>query len=108
MKEEPLTARMIYEETVKGDALARKAIEEIAFYLGIGIAGMVNIFNPEAVVIGGGLSRAHRFIFPVVKRVVEERALPGLKDNVKYLVTKNEDKTPAMGAAKVGIDSSEL
>ncbi len=108
IKEEPLTARMIYEETVKGDALARKALEEISFYLGIGIAGLVNIFNPEAVVIGGGLSKAHRFIFPIVKKVVEERALPGLKDNVKYLATKNEDKTPAMGAAKVGIDSSEL
>jgi len=39
---------------------------------------------------------------------VNERALPGLKDNVKYLVMKNEDKTPAMGAAKVGIDSSDL
>lgn len=108
IKTEPLTARMIYEEAVGGDTLALRAMEEISFYLGVGIAGLVNIFNPEAVIIGGGLSRAHRLIYPTVKRVVDERALPGLKDNVKYLVMKNEDKTPAMGAAKVGIDSSEL
>ncbi len=107
-KSEPLTAKMIYEEAVKGDAFAKRAMDDAAFYLGVGIAGLVNIFNPEAVIIGGGLSRAHRLLYPVVKRVVNERALPGLKDNVKYLVMKNEDKTPAMGAAKVGIDSSDL
>ncbi len=108
VKKEPLTALAVYEEALKGDGLALRAIEEISTFLGIGIAGLVNIFNPEAVIIGGGLSRAHRLIFPIVKRVVKERALPGLKENVKYMAMKNEDKTPAMGAAKVGIDSSEL
>ncbi len=108
VKKEPLTALAVYEEALKGDGLAMKAIEVISTYLGIGIAGLVNMFNPEAVIIGGGLSRAHRLIFPIVKKVVKERALPGLKENVKYLAMKSEDKTPAMGAAKVGIDSSEL
>jgi glucokinase len=108
IRSEPLSARMIYEEAVRGDATALRAIDEISFYLGVGVAGLVNIFNPEAVIFGGGLSRAHRLIFPTVKKVVNERALPGMKESVKYLVVKYEDKTPAMGAAKVGIDSSEF
>jgi glucokinase len=108
MKHEELTARIAYEEACKGDRLAREAFEEVGFYLGIGLAGLVNIFNPEAIIIGGGLSHAHRLILPVAKKVIKERALPGLKDNVKYLIIKNEDKTPALGAAKVGIDSLGL
>ena len=108
IKSEPLSSRMIYEEAVGGDALARRAIDDISFYLGVGVAGLVNIFNPEAVIFGGGLSRAHRLIFPTLKQVVNERALPGMKECVRYLVVKYEDKTPAMGAAKVGIDSLQF
>ncbi len=105
MAGEKLTSRMVYEEAIKGDECAATAVREIAFYLGIGIANFVNIFNPEAVILGGGLSRAHRLLFPVIKEVVEERALPGLKDNVKFLAMKNQDRTAALGAAKVAIDS---
>ncbi len=108
MKTEALSARMVFEEANKGDMLAREALEEVGFFLGVGLAGLVNIFNPEAIIIGGGLSHAHRYLLPVAKKVVQERALPGLKDNVKYLIIKNEDKTPALGAAKVGIDSLGL
>ncbi|MCX7677709.1 MAG: ROK family protein [Spirochaetes bacterium] len=105
IKTADLTARMIFEEAKRGDKIAREAFDEVGFYLGIGLAGLVNIFNPEAIILGGGLSRAHQFLLPIAKKVVAERALPGLKDNVKYLIIKNEDKTPALGAAKVGIDS---
>ncbi len=108
MKIEALSARMVFEEANKGDELARECLEEVGFFLGVGLAGLVNIFNPEAIIFGGGLSHAHRYLFPIAKKVVQERALPGLKDNVKYLIIKNEDKTPALGAAKVGIDSLGL
>jgi glucokinase len=93
------------DEARKGDTLAVKLVEEMSYFLGIGVANLVNIFNPEAVILGGGLSRDHRIIIPVVRRVVNERALPGLKDNVKYLAIKNEDKAPALGAAKIAMDS---
>lgn len=107
-KGEPVTSKLVYEAAMKGDELAVHAIEDISFYLGVGIANLVNIFNPEAVILGGGLSKAHRMIFPVVKKIVAERALPGLKDNVKYLAVKTQDKIPALGAAKVAIDSLGL
>jgi glucokinase len=101
-----LTAQMIYEEARSGDELALQSINELSRWLGIGITNLVNIFNPEAVIFGGGLSKAGRFILPVVRNTVEERALKGLRKGVRFLVTKNEEKTPSLGAAKIALDHS--
>lgn len=105
LKTEPLTAKLVGEEAQKGDELAIAIFNEISTYLGIGIATLVNIFNPQAIIFGGGLSRAHRLILPVVKKVVMDRAMKGMKENIKYHIVKNEDKTPALGAAKVAMDN---
>ncbi len=105
LKNETLTAELIHEEALKGDELALEAFNDIATFLGIGIANLVNIFNPEAVIIGGGLSNAHKFLLPTAKKVIDKRALTGLKENIKFLVVKDQEKIPALGAAKLAINS---
>ncbi len=105
MDEGELTAKMIFEEAQNGDELSLEGIDTIANYLGIGVANLVNIFNPEAIIFGGGLSLAHKMIIPVVKKVVDKLALPGLKENVKYLPIKDQTIIPALGAVKMAIDS---
>ncbi len=104
INKEPLTAKIIYEEAIKKDPLAENAMKEISGYLGIGIANLVNIFNPEAILFGGGLSQAEKIIIPIVKKVVKQRSLTGLKENIKYLTIKDQSKIAAMGAAKLAID----
>jgi glucokinase len=105
IEKEKLTSKLIYEEALRGDNFAKEIFTEISEYLGIGISNLVSIFNPEAVILGGGLSSAHKFILPVIKKTVEKRVQPGLKENIKYLIIKDQDKTPALGAAKSAIDS---
>lgn len=104
IKNERLTSKMIYEEALKKDELAVKSIEYIAEHLAVGIVNIINIFNPEAVILGGGLSKAHRLIIPVVKRIVAERAHKGLKEKVKIIAVKNQSVIPALGAAKIAMD----
>lgn len=101
---EKLTAKIIYEEALKNDELSVKSIDYISTCLGAGIANLINILNPEAVVLGGGLSNAHRLIIPVVKRTVNERAMKGMKENVKIIAVKNQSIVPALGAAKIAMD----
>jgi len=103
--DENLTAKLIYEEAKNGDELALKSFNEIATFLGIGIANLINIFNPQAIIIGGGLSQAHKFILPTVKKIVAKRSLPGLKEKVKFLPIKDQSKIPALGAAKMALDA---
>jgi len=104
IKKDKLTAKMIYEEAMAKDELAVKSFEYISFHLGAGIANIINIFNPEAVIIGGGLSNAHKLIIPTVKMVVSERAMKGMKEKVKIFAVKNQSVIPALGAAKIAMD----
>ena len=104
IKNDRLTAKIIYEEALKNDELAINSFEYISSHLGAGIANIVNIFNPEAVIIGGGLSNAHKLIIPTVKRVVSERAMKGMKERVKIFAVKNQSVIPALGAAKIAMD----
>jgi glucokinase len=104
MKNDKLTAKIIYEEAMAKDELAIKSFEYISIHLGAGIANIINIFNPEAVIIGGGLSNAHKLIIPTVKNVVNERAMKGMKEKVKIFAVKNQSAIPALGAAKIAMD----
>ena len=53
---EKVTAEGIHKAAQGGDALARILIERTSYYLGVGLANLINVFNPELIVIGGGLS----------------------------------------------------
>ncbi len=70
-----ITPEIIVEAARKGDKLAFNIIEKTGKYLGIGIADMINIFNPELVVIGAGVSQAGDLLLDPVKRTVKARAL---------------------------------
>lgn len=101
---EKLSSKIIYEEALKNDPLALKAIKEISTYLGYGIVNIVNLFNPEAVVFGGGLSRAHRLILPVVKEIIKAHAMTGMKEKVQLIHLRDQARMSAMGAAKMAIE----
>ncbi len=106
IKDEELSSKMIFEEALNNDELAQNALKEIASYLGIGISNLVNIFNPEAIILGGGLSLAHKIIIPIVKKTVSKRSLAGLKENIKFMPIKDQSIIPALGAVKIAIDST--
>jgi glucokinase len=73
-----LTGPMITALALEGDPVARGAIELIGSRLGVGIVSLVNVFNPQIVVIGGGVSGAGDLLLEPARRIVAERALaPG-------------------------------
>ena len=78
----PITAEAVYTEARNGDNCASEVMQMTASYLGIGIANLVNIFNPEAVIIGGGLSGAHEMLLPIIRETVNQRSLPDRKSVV--------------------------
>lgn len=84
-----LSAEMIFDAMRKGDMLARLIIEETIYYLAIGIVNLSCIFDPELVIVGGGVSNAGKDLFVPLKAAVAEefknmarpiKILPGLKD----------------------------
>lgn len=82
---ERLSVELIVEAAQAGDQVAIRALEEIGHSLGIGIASLLNALNPEIVVLGGILSIASDFLFPVVNEEIQKRALPWNRETVKII-----------------------
>ncbi|MBW2623815.1 MAG: ROK family protein, partial [Deltaproteobacteria bacterium] len=80
-----ITAEMVYHSATSGDLVSRKVYQTMGKYLGIGIASLVNIFNPEMVIIGGGVSKAWDLFGPYTKKEVSKRALKPFLQRMKIV-----------------------
>jgi glucokinase len=71
---EQLTAQHVYEASAKGDDVAREVVRDTARYIGIGVANLLNIFNPDVVVLAGGVAQAGEDLFGPLRAEVRRRA----------------------------------
>jgi glucokinase len=69
-----LTAAQVYGAATEGDALAVEVVRETARFLGIGVANLLNAFNPEVVVLAGGVTQAGDALFEPMRAEVRRRA----------------------------------
>jgi glucokinase len=83
----------------EGDEAALQVLTETGRWLGIGLEGFVNIFNPEVIAIGGGVSRAGEFILGPAREEVKHRALPPSRDLVEIKEATLGQESGVLGAA---------
>jgi glucokinase len=69
-----LTARTVYDAATRGDPLAVEVVRETARFLGTGVANLLNIFNPDVVVLAGGVAAAGDALFEPLRAEVRRRA----------------------------------
>jgi glucokinase len=72
------TAEQLAAAVREGDTVARAVWDAAMADLGAGIATVINLFNPDVVVIGGGVSRSADLLLPAVRGIVARRAMPAL------------------------------
>lgn len=94
----PLNLSIISEAAEAGDKEVLEAISETGAALGLGVANLINIFNPEMVVIGGSLSMVGKYMLPAVEQVIKERALEELRKKMKILVSAFGSDASVIGA----------
>jgi glucokinase len=90
----------------EGDEAALSVLEEAGRWLGIGLAGFVNIFNPEVIAIGGGAAKAGALILKPAREEVELRARPPSRDFVKVQEATLGPESGVLGAAALARDPS--
>jgi glucokinase len=73
-KLEQLTAHHVYDASKQGDEVAREVVREVARFIGTGVANLVNTFNPDVVVLAGGVAQAGEELFAPVRAEVRRRA----------------------------------
>ena len=69
-----ITAQLVYDAAKKDDDVARQVVRETANFLGAGVANLLNIFNPDVVVIAGGVTQAGEPLFEPLRAEVRRRA----------------------------------
>lgn len=83
----------------EGNKLATECLEEHCDYLGHGIAGFINIFSPQPIVIGGGLSEAGNFYIEKISRQAHRYAIPDCAVNTEIIAARLGNKAGSIGAA---------
>lgn len=69
-----ITPAVIAHAAQDGDQLAKDVLEETAMWVGIGVSNLIQVYNPEVVIIGGGISQAGDLLFGTIQRTVDWRA----------------------------------
>lgn len=98
-KIEDITAEKVYLAAEKGDSLASEVISRAAYFLGIGVVNLVNILNPEMVIIGGSVAGMGDILLGPVRQVVKEKAFPLLSQAVKIVPARLGNDAGIFGAA---------
>ena len=96
---EGLTPRAIAEAAQAGDRVAQEVLEETGFYLGIGIANLVQLYDPEVVIVGGGIAGAGEWLFGAMRRTVYARARMVTFDPERILSAQLGDDAGVIGAS---------
>lgn len=87
-----------------GDQTAKYALDEVAFYLGIGIANLVNLFNVEVIVLGGVLNNAGSlFLRDVERTVLENTLIPG-REHLRIIPSAHGSDACVMGTIALVLD----
>ena len=97
----PLTIEAICEAANRGDQLARDVIINVGHSVGRILAIMVNLFNPEKVLIGSPLNFAKDILHPAIMSCIQQQSLPSYRENIKLESTEFYNQGTMPGAALV-------
>lgn len=100
---EKVTAAEVFIEAAKGDAVSQKILDKSLEYLGIGVANLITILDPEVFVIGGGVSNGGNIVFEKVQQVVNQRCFQVMAENCRIVPAKLGNDAGVIGAVSLAI-----
>jgi glucokinase len=91
----------------EGDARAIELLKDVGEHLGSGLASLVNIFNPELIVVGGGFAAAGEFLFGPAKAVADREVLGSIRDSYRIVRAELGTSAGMIGAALAAFEAAE-
>ncbi|TKJ39744.1 glucokinase [candidate division LCP-89 bacterium B3_LCP] len=106
--EEIKTPKQVSELADSGDQTAIKFLEDRGFILGVACTSLIHIFDPQSIVIGGGIAQCGEPLFRGIRKCIEKRAYAILAEKVKILPAELGTNAGAMGAAAVAFEMGNI
>jgi glucokinase len=97
--DENIKAEHVFTAAKQGDDYAKELVDREGYYLGVGLANMINSFNPDSIAIGGGVTNEWDLFSDRMLEVMEERALKANFENLKVIKATLGSDVGIMGAA---------
>jgi glucokinase len=102
-----ITGAFVTELAHDGDALAREVLERVGRWLGAGLSSLVNAFQPEVVVVGGGAIAAGELLLGPAREEAMARVLPPLRDGVRIVAAELGAEAGLVGAGILALSGGE-
>jgi glucokinase len=102
-----ITGEVVTDLALEGDEVARMVLGQIGRKLGVGLANIVNIFNPEVIVVGGGAMAAGDLLLDPAREELRRRALPPGRELVRVVPAQFGPEAGMLGAALLAFDELE-
>ena len=83
----------------RGNKKAIKIWQDVGNYFGVALSGVINLLNPEAIVLSGGVAKAGGVLFSSIKNTIKKRAMPPSRDKVRILKARLGSDAGIIGAA---------
>ena len=103
---EQISAVHVTEAARQGDRVAQQILVTAGNHLGIAIAGLVNLFNPSVVIVGGGVAQVGDLFLEPVRKAVEKRSLPAAARAVRISTAMLGRRSSGMGAIVEAISTA--
>jgi predicted NBD/HSP70 family sugar kinase len=94
----------VLSEAAAGASDVLEALDAVGRWLGFGLAGLINVFNPEVVVLGGLFSRIHPYVDATVAKELDRLALPQAREAIRVVPAALGVDAPLLGAAELAFE----
>ena len=102
-----VNSALVMDAAVRGDSLAAGIMQRFVEDLGLGLANLMHIFDPELIVLGGGVSRSFDDYAEALVAATRSHTMANLRDRVNVKATALGDDAPLLGAARLAFQRAE-
>lgn len=102
---EKIQGKDIFDAGKKGDKLALELIDYEGEYLAMGLGNILNMINPEILILGGGIAQAGEILLNAVKEKLPKYALPIVLEGIKIVISELKDEAGILGAAALVMEN---
>ncbi len=95
----PITPRDVFEAAKQGDAVSKRIFEVTGYWLGIALTNVVNLLNPEKIVVGGGVAQAGDMLLDPIREIIAKRALGISASAVEVVPAELGESAGVVGAS---------
>lgn len=93
----------VLERIASGDPLCRRVLAQTGRHIGVAVTNLVNLINPQRVIVGGELSSAGEVLLEPIRQMVSQYAIPSAAERVEIVLSELGKRSEVLGAAKVAL-----